>query len=100
MPRDVLEVVDGCGISTTPHLNAWSTDPSDDAVQQIADFVQDWIYCSFGSEQFGVDVDQWLRSDVLSAIFDQASERASADEFAEAADLLAFYLAQPPTERS
>lgn len=98
-PRDVLEVVDGRGISTTPYLNAWSTDPSDAAVQQMADFVQDWIYGAFGSAQFGVDVDQWLRSDVLSAIFDQASEPGSADESAESADLLAFYLAQPTIQR-
>ena len=45
-------------------------------------------------------LDRWLHSGAPAAVFDRVSDRHLVPELAEAADLLAFYLALPSGDRS
>jgi hypothetical protein len=100
MPRDVLEVIDGCGLPVKPYLDVWSMDTGEAAVGHLAAFIEDWVLISWGSDRLVIAIDRWLGSDVPSVLLKQVSDPALARELTEATDLLAFYRALPKAERT
>ncbi|GIM98167.1 hypothetical protein [Paractinoplanes toevensis] len=99
LPRDVLEVIDGCGLAVEPFLDTWSTTPGETAARQLADFVTDWALGSAGSDRLTAAIDHWFRSDAPSILLRQRPEPACTLEITEAIDCLALYRASPKVSR-
>ena len=90
-PRDVLEVIGGCGLSATPYLDAWSVGTDEAATRRLTAFIADWTPAGHRADQVEIEIDRWMRSDAPTTLLDQITDPALADDFVQAADSLAHF---------
>jgi hypothetical protein len=73
-PRELLELIDGCGQRVAPYLAVWPTGTSAPA-HHLAGLVTDLIVSSHVDSPFWDDIDAWMCSPAPEAILTAAAAR-------------------------